>query len=242
MFEPYRWPLLLTYAFLLLCGGELAGQTIQGQILDITDNKPLDNVIVSNVYTDIASKSDKQGKFNISVKAGQLVEFRKEGYKVIRVRIPQGKLPYFNVALQKFDPAVPVFENMASPDYKSDSIKYAQLYKKELEFPTMTTIQVLQHPFSAMSKRSQQIWAFQKEYDKFQQEKFIDYTFNDKLITSLTGLKGDSLKSYKRLFRPTYDQLRNMGEYNFLVYVKRTVESYRKRGNRAKSSPARSTN
>jgi hypothetical protein len=237
----YRLPLLM-YTLLLLFGAEVRGQNIQGQIIDIGDNKPLENVIISNVYHDIAVESDRNGKFAITVQAGELVEFRKNGYKVIRVRIPQGKLPFFNVALQKYDPSIPIFENMASPDYKSDSIKYAQLYKKELEFPTMTTIQVIQHPFSAMSKHNQQVWAFQKEYNWYQQQKYIDYTFSDKLITSITGLIGDSLRIYKRLFRPTYEQLRNMGEYNYLVYIKRTVDAYRNRGVRARSSQTRSTN
>lgn len=242
MFEiHYRWPLLM-YTLLLLLGTEAKGQNIQGQIMDIGDNRPIENVIISNVYHDLAVESDKNGKFTITVKAGELVEFRKNGYKVVRVRIPQGKLPYFTVALQKYDPAVPIFENMASPDYKSDSIKYAQLYKKELEFPTMTTIQVIQHPFSAMSKHNQQVWAFQKEFNWYQQQKYIDYTFSDKLITSITGLLGDSLRIYKRLFRPTYEQLRNMGEYNYLVYIKRTVDAYRQRGVRARSSQSRSTN
>jgi hypothetical protein len=237
----YRWSLLM-YALLLLLGVDVKGQAIQGQIMDVTDNKPIDNVIISNVYHDVAVTSDRFGRFSIAVAGGELVEFRKDGYKVIRVRIPQGKLPFFNVALQKYDPAVPIFENMASPDYKSDSIKYAQLYKKELEFPIMTTIQVIQHPFSAMSKHNQQVWAFQKEYSWYQQQKYIDYTFSDKLITSITGLIGDSLRIYKRLFRPTYEQLRNMGEYNYLVYIKRTVDAYRHRGVRARSSQSRSTN
>ncbi len=236
----YSWQSLI-YAFLLLSSLEVAGQAIQGQIMDVNDNKPIDNVIISNLYRETTIQSDRQGRFNLPAQAGELVEFRKQGYKVIRVRIPQGSLPFFNVSLQKFDPAVPVFENMASPDYKSDSIKYAQLYKKELDFPTMTTIQVIQHPFSAMSKHNQQVWAFQKEFNWYQQQKYIDYTFSDNLITSITGLKGDSLKVYKRIFRPTYEQLRNMGEYNYLVYIKRTVDAYRSRGIRARSSQTRST-
>ena len=230
------------YSLLFLAHFKASGQSIQGQITDITDNRPIDNVIVSNVYSESTAVIDKTGKFTIPVAAGELIEFRKDGYKVMRVRIPQGRLPFFKVALQKFNPAVPVFENMASPDYKSDSAKYAQLYKRELEYPQMTTVQIIQHPFSAMSKRSQQIWAFQKEYNWYQKQKFIDYTFNDKLITSITGLIGDSLRMYKHIFRPTYEQLTNMGEYNFLVYIKRTVDAYRKRGSRAKNSPVRSTN
>jgi hypothetical protein len=218
------------------------GQTMQGQIMDITDNKPLEDVVVSNVYSETADNSDKDGKFSIAVAAGQLVEFKKGGYKVIRIRVPQGKLPnYFKVGMERYTPGVPNFENNASPDYKTDSLKYALLYKRELEHPRLTGLDIIRHPFSAMSKKTQQIWAFQDEYSMYQQQKFIDYTFNDKLIASLTGLTGDSLIQYKQLFRPTYEQLRSMTEYTFLNYIKRTVLLYRQHGIRARMSPQRST-
>lgn len=227
---------------LLICVANAVayGQVMQGQLTDYEDNRPVNDVLVTNIHTNEVATSDKDGRFSISVTTGNLIEFKKDGYKVIRFRLPQGKLvSFYKVGMQKYNPAVPRFENMASPDYKTDSLKYALLYKKELEYPQMTTIDAIQHPFSAMSKKSRQIWAFQQEYAWFQEQKYIDYTFNDNLITSITGLAGDSLRAYKLMFRPSYTQLRSMDEYAFLNYIKRTVSAYRKYGNRARKSPVR---
>lgn len=218
--------------------GMAYGQTMQGQLTDYEENRAVSEVIITNIHTNEVTTSDKDGKFSIAVTGGQLLEFKKDGYKVVRFRLPQGRtVSFYKVGMQRYNPSVPQFENMAAPDYKTDSLKYALLYKKELEFQQMSTIQAIQHPFSALSKRSRQIWAFQQEYAWFQEQKYIDYTFNDNLITSLTGLAGDSLRVYKQMFRPSYTQLRNMDEYTYFGYIKRTVTAYRKRGTRARTSP-----
>jgi len=230
---------------LLLCMVQsfALAQTIQGQITDVNGGKPMANVKVQNMYTQEAVLSDADGKFSIEITKGQLVSFAQEGYKMLRVRIPQGNLPaFFKVVMERLkvheEPAIAYGEEA----YKADSAKYYSLYKKELEFQEITGLDVIRHPFSAMSKHNQQVWAFQKEYQFYQRQKYIDFLFNDQQITKVTGLKGDSLQVYKQIFRPTYEQLRAMGEYGFYSYIKRTATAYRKRGIRAKSSPARGTN
>ncbi|OSZ79561.1 hypothetical protein CAP35_15315 [Chitinophagaceae bacterium IBVUCB1] len=226
--------------FVWIASSVAYGQTMQGQLTDYEGNKAVPEVIITNIHTNEITTSDKDGKFSIAANSGQLLEFKKDGYKVVRFRVPQGNMAsFYKVGMQRYNPSVPQFENMASPDYKTDSLKYAMLYKKELEFQQMTTLQAIQHPFSALSKRSRQIWAFQQEYAMFQEQKYIDYTFNDNLITSLTGLAGDSLRVYKQIFRPSYTQLRSMDEYNYFNYIKRTVAAYRKRGTKARTSPVR---
>ncbi|HLO71605.1 MAG TPA: hypothetical protein VK167_12080 [Flavipsychrobacter sp.] len=213
----------------------LLAQVIEGVTLDVETGKPVDDVLITNVHLDKRVLSGKDGRFSIEAASGQLIEFKKEGYKVYRLRLPQSKsFPYFKMSMQQYDPAIPQFDNMAAPDYKTDSLKYALLYKNELNKPRMSTVEAIQHPFSAMSKKNRQVWAFQVEYARFQEQKFIDYTFSDNLIASLTGLTGDSLRVYRQMFRPTYTQLRAMNEYAFLNYVKRTVAAYRKYGNRAR--------
>ncbi|MBS1771208.1 MAG: hypothetical protein JST82_00005 [Bacteroidetes bacterium] len=217
------------------------GQTIQGEITDAADNKPVDGVLVSNIHTQTIKLSNKQGAFIIEAVPGQLIEFKKEGYTVWRIRLPQGKLPYFRVRMQKYNAAVPIFEE-TSPTYKADSIKYARIYKHELEYQQLKGIDAIEHPFSAMSKRNRQIWAFQKEYMKKQEQKYVDMEFSDKLIYDITRLAGDSLQVYKRLFRPKYEEWRDMGDYARFNYIKRTVNIYRKRGVKARTSNTRLNN
>lgn len=217
-------------------------QTIHGQIVDAATGMPITGVSVQNVYTVNTLSCDNKGNFNIPASEGQLVEFKKQGYRTQRVRIPKGNLPVFKVNMEKgVDGPMMVSNTGAAPDYKTDSLRYGQLYKHELEFPKLTGLAMIQHPFSAMSKRNQQIWNFQKEYDFYQGQKYIDYTFNKELVTSITGLTGDSLQAYMQMFRPTYEQLRSMSQYTYYTYIKQTGTLYRRRGVRAKFSSERSS-
>jgi len=201
----------------------------------------LADVAIVNIFTNENVTTDSHGQFMIEVKNGELLELRKSGYKVLRVRIPQGYIPsYFKLMMVQRMADIPEGTPYYFRDYKKDSIRYHDLYKTYLEFPQLTGLDVIRHPFSAMSKSNRQIWAFQKEYNLFEQEKFIDYTFTEKLVTALTGLVGDSASSYLRIYRPSYEQLRSMSEYTFYSYVKNSVEAYR--GRRLRNGYQRSSN
>ncbi|MCB0698962.1 MAG: hypothetical protein H6551_12770 [Chitinophagales bacterium] len=216
-----------------------AQQSMEGQILDVGDREPIRGVAITNVYTSDRQTSDIEGHFRVEVKAGELVEFRKEGYKILRVRVPNGKLPsYFRVMMQEQGTDVVDYVNArgAAPDYKTDSVRYYMLYKETLEFSRLSGLEAIQHPFSAMSKKNRQIWAFQEEYAYHQQQKFIDYAFNKDLVHKITGFEGDSLATYMHLYRPTYTQLRMMNEYTYYNYIKNTSDAYRDRGIKPKST------
>ncbi len=218
-------------------------QNMKGEILDHNTQEPVPDVQIRNLHTEEMMVCGSEGKFGMTVTGGQLVEFRKDGYKVIRVRIPNGKLPsYFKVIMQEAGTDVVdyLYARGAAPDYKTDSLKYRRIYGSTLDVPKLTGLDVIRHPFSAMSKKNQQIWAFQDEYEWYQQQKYIDYTFNKELINRVTGLSDDSLQTYMQMFRPSYKYLRSMNEYAYLNFIKTTVEAYRRRGIRARQSIIRS--
>jgi len=229
---------IFIFLFVFIAAMPAIGQTIRGEVVDANDGKPVANVSLYNVYNGANFTTTDDGKFLVTAGKGELVEFRKLGYKITRVRIPAGTIPeYFKIIMQKGPIELPEV-NIAgiAKDYKTDSIRFRNIYKHELEFPTMSTLDVIQHPFTALSKRNRQIWHFQKEYAYYQEQKYVDYTFNEKLVSSLTGLQGDSATRYMQFYRPTYEQLRSMNEYTFYNYIKQTVQRYR-----IANSPVRGT-
>ncbi len=214
---------------LLFCSFFSHGETIRGEVIDLTERTILTFVNIQNIHVGISTSTDDSGRFSIAATAGQLIEFRKLGYKTVRFRVPPGKLPeYFKITMQQGPIELPETEVAGGiRNYKKDSIRYHELYKNALEFPELTGLDVIRHPFSALSKRNRQIWAFQKEYNYFEQEKYVDYTFNENLVTNLTGLSGDSAAVYLKKYRPPYEMLRSMNEYTFYTFIKQTVELFR---------------
>lgn len=233
-----KFLLLITCALLALLPYGNA-QVIKGVIQDREDQAGLDDVQIYNVHTNTTGYGDSTGHFSISANKGQLIEMRKAGYRIARFRIPQGYIPpYFRIYMEKI--AVLNTDRFASSNlspYQKDSLLTYELYKHWLEFPQLKGYEKIQSPFSALSKKNRQIWAFQDLIEEQNKEKYVDYTFNPELVSSLTGLKGDSLQYYMRRFRPDHDALRTMKMIEFYQYIKRTAEFYRRsRGSTPRTS------
>ena len=220
----------LLLLLLLFIVTDTQAATITGVVAEVASGRPLSNVIVQNVHTDAAMTTDGDGKFTISVAPGQLIEFRKIGYRTARLRISSTiTAPYYRILLQTGVQELDEIEvRNHFKDFKHDSMSYYALFKKELEFPKLTGIDAIYHPFSALSKKNRMIWHFQEEYVWLEHQKFVDYAFNERLVAQLTGLKGDSAVQYMRRYRPSYEMVRAMPEYDFFSYVKQTVEAWRR--------------
>jgi hypothetical protein len=83
-------------------------------------------------------------------------------------------------------------------------------------------------PLAMLSKKNRQEWAFQEMYTQWEQEKYIDFVFNDKLVNRITYLQDEDLKLFMKLFRPSYEFLRNVSEYEYLDYIKSSYYQFKK--------------
>lgn len=204
-------------------------QRISGVVVDDAGS-PISDVAIQNIYSQEKLLTSADGRFNMEVKAGQLVEFHKIGYKTGRVRVGTILSPYYRIILEHGVQELPGIEvRNRFTDFKHDSLYYRELFKKQLESPVVTGWRAFQSPFSALSKSNRDLIRFKEEYAWLEQQKYVDYTFNEKLIAQLTGLTGDSAKAYIRRYRPSYEMLRSMPEYDFFTYVKQTVYIWRQR-------------
>jgi hypothetical protein len=216
--------------FLMLLSVVAHAQRISGIVVDM-NGAPMSDVGIQNIHSEERMLTGVDGRFSIGAKAGQLVEFHKIGYRTARTRIGAGALPPFYKII--LEPGVQELSEVQVrdrfQDFRHDSLYYHELFKKQIDYPVLTGWRAFQSPFSALGKTNQNMLRFQKEYAWLEQQKYIDYTFNEKLIAQLTGLKGDSAQQYMRRFRPSYELLRAMPEYDFFSYVKQTVQIWRDR-------------
>lgn len=214
---------------LLLIASASHAATIIGDITDRDTKLPIAGVIIQNIHSGRSLITDSTGSFSIEGNGDDLIEFVKEGFETARFRIPKGQVPgYFKIILFKTAAPLPTYEGDGLYDaYVKDSIKYHELYQSALRFEKLTGVGMIQHPFSALSKRNRQIWAFQKEYAYFQKEKFVDWVFSVPTVSMVTGLQGDSLSYFMRRFRPTYEQVHSMTEYDFYQYIRQNAVFYR---------------
>ncbi len=205
-------------------------QQIKGIVLSRDEKKVLSGVQLVNIYNNNTAFTDSAGLFTIKANKGELIEIRTGGYKTTRFRISQGHVPpYFKIYLEEM--VILNSDRYASSgltQYQIDSIKNHELYRSALDYPHMSTFEQIESPFTALSRSNQQKWKFQESYAMFEQEKYIDFTFNENLIRQLTGLEGEDLAKYMRRFRPSYEALRKMSLYDYYSYIRYTAERFRK--------------
>lgn len=201
----------------------LHAQTVmQGRIRDFANNQALDNVNVRNIYSMVGMTTDKQGEFQVRVKQGELVEFSKVGYQTLRIRIQNEKEPsYYVLDMKRVPIELREVDIKGKPlDFKSDSIRYRQIYKTVLNKQRRNEIDMRSMPLAMLSRKNREEWAFQEMYDEWEQNKFIDVTFNEKLVQRITYLNGPDLDLFMKRYRPTYEFLRTASEYEYLDYIK----------------------
>lgn len=211
----------------------LWAQQIQGIVLDRSSNKALANVQFKNIFQNLIVYSDSLGHFSIAASKGELIEVRKAGFRQSSFRISMGKIaPYFKIILDEiivFD--TNRYAHSTLNAYQIDSIKSRNMFSEALNFPKLSFGEQLESPFSALSKHNQMIWKFQDHYNLFEREKFIDFNFNATIVEKNTGLKGDDLQLYMRLNRPSYEMLRQMSQYDFYQYIRKSALRFQQHQN-----------
>ena len=172
----------------------------------------------------------KDGQFQIEVRKGELIELTKIGYQTIRIRILSEKEPaFYKLVMNKAPIMLREVDIRGKPlDFKKDSIRYREVYDIVLRKEKRDEIDMRSMPLAMLSKKNRQEWAFQEMYEKWEQEKYIDFTFNEKLVSRITYLKDDELKQFMKQFRPDYNFLRTVSDYEYLDYIKHCYYIYKR--------------
>lgn len=78
-------------------------------------------------------------------------------------------------------------------------------------------------------RRNKMNLVFQKRLIEEEQDKYINYKFNNTLIKRVTGLSGVLLDKYKLLYTPSYEFLIIATELEFYEYILNTASQFKKK-------------
>lgn len=223
------------FSFLLVilltaCEFAFAQVLIKGEVRESYIDTPLTNVNVRNIHSQMGMTIKADGKFQLEVKKGNLIEFSKIGYQTVRIRILSEKEPlFYSVQMNKAPIMLREVDIRGKPlDYKKDSARYREVYDIVLRKARKDEIDMRSMPLAMLSKKNRQEWAFQEMYERWEQEKFIDFTFNERLVGRITYLKEEDLTIFMKRYRPDYIFLRNASDYEYLDYIKSCYYEYKK--------------
>lgn len=232
---PCSWSLSLSMfkkmIFLLLSVLPLfaaAQQVFSGKVYDLNDKKmPLPNALVRNLSTGKSTMSQAQGNFSLPAKVGELIEVSFVGYhtdtlylinlSARTIYLPANSTRLKEVAIlgAKVNPLV------LSPDPEARVFKR---FENDALNGKGNNDRVGGLKFNlgyGKYKRKQEKLEADEERDFYEAE--INQTFTAEYVSKLTKLKGDDLKNFMSIYRPSALLVGGQRPFNYDFY---TVKAY----------------
>jgi hypothetical protein len=226
---------------LLACGFVAPAQIkISGTVYDASRAYPLPSVSVVST-SGSGTTTDSSGRYTITVRETDSISFS-------FLNRPTAKFPVRGIQnVFQFDISlhVPVSElpavSVRPRNYRLDSIQNRKDYAKAFDFKK-PGIDVTTSPGGGVGldlqefinmfrfRYNKRMQSFQRRLIEEEQDKFIDHRFNRAITRRITGLSGDSLIHFMKIYRPTYEFTQLSSEYEFLDYIRLASIEYRARG------------
>lgn len=222
-------PLIL---LLLCCNTYLFAQTIQGTVTDM-DGSTLPAVAVNNKTKGQVTLTDADGHYSIAANKGDNLEFSYLGYYTMTMIMPEDGSVFRRISLKK--KLFSLDEVVIGPGwtpYQMDSIERRKTYKfaldRKKERSVFSPATAIADNFSAKAK---QRWRFQKNFAKWEDQKFVDTRYTPEEVATLTGLRGDTLAAFINAYPMPADYARTATDleikmwikYNYRIWIKHPV-------------------
>ncbi|MEO6638821.1 MAG: hypothetical protein ABIN25_11105 [Ginsengibacter sp.] len=216
--------------------------TISGTVYDSSKLYVVPNVNVSST-SGVVTITDSLGAYHINVSKKDSISFIYRGKST--VKFPVQTISNYNA----FDISLRVRANdkykllkgvtVYADTYRKDSLENRMSYSKIFDFQK-PQISSNYEPGAAAGldldqligmfqfRKNKQNLAFQKRLEEQEQERYVDYRFSSKVITRITGLSGDTLSRYKKLYRPSYFFVVSSTLAQFYEYVLNTSYMFKR--------------
>jgi hypothetical protein len=237
-FRAIRYIIILFSCF---CTFTVVAQVkVSGRIYDISKYRPLEAVSVLT-SSGSGTVSDSLGRFSIIVNEKDSIWFS-------YLNKPTPKYPVRTIPnLQNFEISLHVTSTdlkevkVTPPDYKLDSIQNRLDYARAFNFhkPGIGSslnvgpsggagldLDEFIHMFQF--RRNKRMLAFQQRLLKEEEDRFIDHRFNRALVIRLTQLRGESLNTFMKRYRPPIDFVETSTDYEFQDYIKKCFSHYQR--------------
>lgn len=217
--------------------------TISGNVYDVSKLYAVPGVEVCST-SGTSDITDSTGSYKIKASTTDSIFFTYNGKSTIMFPVKDIKnYTAFDISLhakvnQKYKLLNPV--TVYTDTYKFDSIEnrdeYAKIFGEEKPGIHSTydpggaaglDIDALIGMFQFRKNKEQ--LAFKNRLLQEEQDRYVDYRFSSKTITRITGLTGDSLETYKKVYRPDYYFVVTSTLTQFYQYVLNTCYAFRKK-------------
>jgi hypothetical protein len=222
----HRLYLFLVILFILTNRTFAQRDLINGYIKDSITLLPVSGGTVTNIHTKKSTRTDDRGFFSLEANPGDVLQAYSKNYKFDTLRysvLMKDTVTIFLVP--SGDILEPVTVESGYSRYQLDSISR----RKDFEEIRGTTLSKVDKSRNSGFGLAINLDAFfkskykhkkrdERNFNRTEREIYIDYRFPPQLVSMYTGLKGDELLRFMRLYRPSYEWLRQHPSREQVVY------------------------
>ncbi len=226
-------------AILIVSAGcfPLSAQTVlKGKVVDEIYDRVVLGASIVNKTQQKSSRSDAGGNYIIPASEGDMILFSSVGYEPDSITVTYDMLAgTYDIALIRKIVQMEEVEVGQLNAYQVDSISRREQFDSVLtrretrlvggrgNSPT-DGVGITFSPISRYSREEKNLRRFKTNYEKQEREYYIDYKFSYNQVSRVTGLTGDSLRTFIFKYRPEYAFCRRSTHAEMLVYIN---DSYR---------------
>jgi hypothetical protein len=236
--RPLRYTSFFTCSFLLINLSATAQYKVKGTVYDSSYMKPLIAVTVQATNGKMVATNDK-GQYVIDVGEADSIWFSYFGKPTVKYPVKKiYDVTRFDIALQTYNQILDEVV-IRKRSYKEDSVlnrvDYAKIFNyRKPNLASMTSIGPMGAGIDVQElirlfqfRKNKATLKFQERLLQQERDKFVDHKFNKALVKSLTGLEGEELDRYMQLYRPTFEMILSISEYEFREYIVKSAQEFK---------------
>lgn len=221
-------PLLILF-FTLLEAGAFGQFKVTGTVYDKTKYNPVEGVKILSSSGQYA-ETDSMGRYTIFVKETDSLSFYYNGKPTKNFAVNKiVRVDEFDISLavevpSKYKTLKEVIVQAKS--FRQDSMENREAYARyfnEESGRAGTSITPGGGAGLDMDvfnfKKNKRLRAFRERLLKQEQEKYVAYRFNKRMITTATGLQGNELDDFIYYYTPSYEFIANASEMQLIEYT-----------------------
>ncbi len=216
--------LLLVLGLIRLSG--LAQVEVRGTVYDQSQLFAMPGVSVIGTSGQ-GTTTDSLGRYKLKLPLEDSIYFSYLGRRTAKFAVKRIARDYpLDMSLAVRVDSLPLVVVRPKP-YRYDSAENRDEYRKVFEYQPDYVVGGanggvgfnLDMLFNA--KKNRQILSLQRRLLEEEQDKYVDYRFNKTLVKRITGLQRPAIDTFMRLYRPSYQFIRNCeNDYEFYKYIK----------------------
>lgn len=222
-----------------------ASQTIvSGTVYDSTKLYSISGVQVISTGGD-TTITDSSGVYSINVNPNDSISFFYKDKSTINFAVNAiAETNAFDISLlvkvkEKYKPLKEIY---VFSSYKKDSLENRITYYKTFNYNKPTLRSNYTPGYTAgldvgelinifRFRRNKHELQFQKRLLQEEEDKYVNYRFNARLIKRVTGLSGDMLIKYMTEYKPDYEFITGVSEVEYYEYILSTSATFKRQNN-----------